>query len=76
LLQSEIEKLHPDWHVIFYGENVDEVINCASCGKEVKYGETYTSLEQFIDDGSFGLSVCADCYAKEYARMKAKEAKE
>lgn len=50
-----------DWNVKTYSDDMDEVINCAQCGKKIACGEGYTSLEVHTPAG-FGYSVCEDCY--------------
>lgn len=52
---------------VTYIEDLDTVIPCASCGKPVIAGNTYTSLE-IHTDGGFGYLVCADCYKNEMNR--------
>lgn len=49
--------------------DMDTVINCAQCGKEVKFGDCFTSME-IHNDAGFGFSVCEDCYDKEWHRRK------
>ena len=41
----------------------------AQCGKELKYGDTYTSLEIHTAMG-FGYGVCEDCYEFEWKRRE------
>ena len=50
-----------------YVDDLDSVIACASCGKPVVAGDTYTSLEIHTDHG-LGFLVCADCYKTEMER--------
>lgn len=49
-----------------YSDNMDEVINCAQCGKQIPFGEGYTSREIF--SGPWGHMVCRECMEKEYGR--------
>lgn len=44
--------------------DTEEVISCASCGKEMKFGEGYTSLRIHTSMG-LGYAVCEDCYCEE-----------
>ena len=61
----------PDsWNCITYSSNMDETVNCAQCGKEVKYGETYCSQEIHTVPGGMGYAVCEDCHKKEMLRRK------
>lgn len=48
---------------------MEEIVNCPSCGKELPYGRTLTSLEIF--EGGFGCGVCGECYQKEQYRKTA-----
>lgn len=58
-----------EWNCKTYSSNMEEIINCPHCGKEFKYGDSYTSLEIHTDIG-FGYGVCDDCYQKEWERRK------
>ena len=62
-------KVPKDWKCTVYCEDMDQVINCPQCGKKLKYGETYTSLE-IHSVGGFGYAVCEKCYEKEWKRRK------
>lgn len=42
-------------------------VNCAQCGREIKFGDSYTSKEIHTFSG-FGYSVCEECYDKEWER--------
>ena len=52
---------------VTYIEDLSTVIPCASCGKPVVAGDTYTSLE-IHTPGGFGYLVCDDCYKNEMER--------
>lgn len=56
-----------DWDPRCGGSSMAEIISCASCGKRLPYGETYTSLEIHTKLG-FGYGVCQGCFDKELAR--------
>jgi hypothetical protein len=62
---SSIRLAHPNWSIVLYTDDMDLRVNCASCGKRLAFGATYTSRQLFTDNGWFGLPVCTDCYAKE-----------
>lgn len=51
-----------------YCDNMDEKINCVQCGKEIRFGEGYTSREIF--SGPWGHMVCVDCMEKERERER------
>lgn len=53
-----------EWRVSCYEPNMKKIVNCCQCGKEVLYGETFTSHEVHTIHG-FGYSVCEECYEKE-----------
>lgn len=55
-----------------YSEDMDEIVNCAKCLKEIKIGDSYTSKEIHTDLG-FGFAVCEDCYEKELERKRKHE---
>lgn len=59
----------PTWNCLFYSDDMEEIVNCPSCGKELPYGRTLTSLEIF--EGGFGCGVCGECYQKERYRKTA-----
>lgn len=53
-----------DWNVQVYEEDMDQLINCANCGKREKYGNCYTSKTIHTSAG-FGFAICDDCYNEE-----------
>ncbi len=60
-------KIPDDWNCKTYSEDMDEIINCARCGRTVKFGDCYTSLEIHKESG-FGYGVCENCYNAEFLR--------
>ena len=50
-----------DWHLLCYSSDMDEKCNCAMCGKELRYGDTYTSFQIHTKNG-FGYGVCESCH--------------
>lgn len=56
-----------EWNVAVYSDDLNEIIQCAHCGKELTYGDSYTSLEIHNEFG-LGYAVCEDCYEKELER--------
>ncbi len=54
-------------------DRMDKVIACAGCGKPVKFGESFTSLEIHTESG-FGFMVCPMCIDQETERARAAEA--
>lgn len=60
----------PDsWKCKIYSNDMEEIINCPHCGRKLKLGEGYTSLEIHTEIG-FGYTVCKECYDKEWERRK------
>lgn len=60
-----------DWNVKTYSRDMNEKINCAQCGRKIKIGDSYTSLEIHTNIG-FGYGVCEKCYEKEWKRKETK----
>lgn len=56
------------WRVVYYAEDMDARINCASCGHGMTYGKSYTSSEIYARRSGFGYAVCEACYHAEVAR--------
>ena len=52
---------------MMYTDNMDEKCQCASCGKNMVFGDGYTSMEIHTDLG-LGLIVCEECYEQEFQR--------
>ena len=48
-----------------YAGKMDEVIQCASCGRKLTYDMCYTSRQIHTEMG-FGYGVCENCYEKEW----------
>lgn len=67
LHKYEEYKIPKEWRCPLYSEDMDEVVNCAQCGKEVLYGDCYTSMEVHNHIG-LGYGVCPDCYKDEHNR--------
>ena len=47
--------------------DIDEIVTCPSCGKNLPYGDTYASLEFHTTHG-IGYAVCEACYSEERKR--------
>lgn len=60
-----------DWKCVTFKELLNTTINCANCGKIVKYADTYISREIFKGNiDSCGCSVCKECFRKESRSRK------
>ncbi len=62
-------KPDPSWKIQLFSDDMDLPINCTNCGKEMTYGDGYTSLELHNHIG-LGYPVCEDCYEQEHVRRK------
>lgn len=63
-----------DWYVSTYENDMDAKVNCCQCGREVTFGECYTSMQVHTCIG-FGYAVCERCYyGIEWPARKAAEA--
>ena len=49
--------------------DMNDIVTCAGCGKESKYGDFYTSLEIHNSTG-IGYAVCEECYNEEWKRKR------
>lgn len=56
-----------DWNVKVYTNNMEEIINCAHCGKKIKAGDSYSSYEIQTEIG-IGYGICEKCYNIEFIR--------
>jgi ribosomal protein L44E len=64
----------PDGNYPIYTNNMEEIINCCQCGKEITFGEGYGSQE--IYTGPWSHIVCEECRDKELERIRKIKAKE
>lgn len=60
-------KVPEDWNCPYVSLDMSEAINCASCGKQLTYGDAYTSREIHTEIGT-GYPVCTECYDAEVRR--------
>lgn len=58
-----------DWIVKTYSNDMDEIINCPHCGRKIRFGDGYTSIEIHTQFG-MGFSVCEDCMEAEWERRR------
>lgn len=63
----EVYEIPDEWRVKVYESDMDALVNCCQCGKEIKFGETYTSQEVHTEMG-FGFVVCPECHESEMKR--------
>ena len=69
-LASQVANILRGKNKPIYTPNMDTVINCASCGKKLAFGDSYTSRCIHNATG-FGYAVCAGCNDKEFEAEKA-----
>lgn len=68
----EPHRVPDDWHVSLFESDMDRIVNCASCGNALTFGEAYTSME-IQNHMGFGYGVCEKCYEEEWQRRKKNE---
>lgn len=67
--------LIPDgWHCPLILDDMDAMVNCASCGRQQPFGDTYTSKAIHTSMG-IGYLICAACSKREWAAKMAAEEK-
>lgn len=72
-IYEEVE-IPDDWKIPMLCDDMDEIINCVNCGREVKFGECYTSMRYHTNAG-FGYNECPECY-EEYLPKRIQRARE
>ncbi len=66
----ELYEIPDSWHCPLIAADMAEIVNCVSCGKEMTFGEGYTSRVIHSAMG-FGYCVCESCMEKELAAENA-----
>lgn len=61
-----------NWKCSIYEVDLDTIVNCIECGKKIKFGDSFTSMEYHTEIG-FGYAVCEHCYNKEWERRRSYE---
>lgn len=64
-----------DWKVCGMAFDMDTQISCACCGKQISYGDGYTSREIYDQSGMFGMCICLDCNEAEWKREQKRRKK-
>lgn len=54
-------KIPNEWKITTYEIDMDKVVNCVNCGKEIPFGNSYTS-RRFHTEMGMGYSECEECY--------------
>lgn len=68
----ESYEIPDNWNCKTFSIDMKEIINCPHCGRKLKYGDSYTSLEIHTDMG-FGYGVCEKCYQNEWIRRNSND---
>ena len=68
--QYEPHTIPESWVCPLISMDMELPVNCASCGKPMKFGDGFTS-HIIHSDGGFGYSVCGACHEKEWVAEKA-----
>lgn len=63
------------WFCPLILDDMDTIVNCASCGRELPFGDTYTSKTIHTSMG-VGYLICGACSNREWAAKIAAEEKE
>lgn len=58
------------WNCKTFSHDLSEPINCAQCGKKLKIGDSFCSLELHTLVTGFGYCVCEKCHSKELKTRK------
>lgn len=58
-----------DWNCKTFSMDMDEIVNCPHCGKQVAFGKCYTSRQIHTKHG-MGYAVCEKCYEAEWEAEK------
>ena len=65
--QYEPYSISDEWDCRYYDNDMSEIINCCQCGKEITFGDGYSSQEVHTLMG-FGYMVCEECHKEEIER--------
>lgn len=66
-------KIPDEWKCLTFKDILETTVNCANCGKLIKYADTCVSREVFKGNiDSSGCAVCKDCFKKEIRRKEGK----
>ena len=61
-------RIPDDWYVSAFEKDMNKIVNCANCGKEITFGSGYTSQEYQETMFGFGYTVCGKCSEEETKR--------
>lgn len=63
----EYEPFMLPYDAVLFSVDLNKMVACASCGKYIEYGKSYTSLE-IHNSAGIGYAVCGDCYNEEWKK--------
>ena len=65
LRKYERYEIPKEWNVALYEDDMNTIVNCACCGRLVRYGDCYTS-KHIHNSAGFGYAVWEKCYEGEW----------
>lgn len=68
-------KVPDHWNVKTLSWDMEEIVTCPHCGKDLAFGDCYTSRQIHTEHG-MGYAVCRKCYEKEWREEVAAEEEE
>ena len=54
-----------EWKCKTFCADLDEIVNCPHCGRQLTFGDCYTSKQIHTEFG-MGYAVCEECYEREW----------
>lgn len=63
-----------EWKITTFETDMNAICNCVRCGKEITFGECYTSREFHTENG-FGYATCEGCYYTQFQEENARRSK-
>lgn len=49
------------WNTPLFSDDMNKIINCVNCGKQIKFGNGYTS-HRYHNKNGIGFYECEECY--------------
>ena len=59
--EYQAHEVPDDWHLPLLSDNMNELINCVNCGKQIAFGDGYTS-QRYHNSHGLGYYECETCY--------------
>ena len=56
-----------NWNITVSENDFNKKVQCASCGKKIKFGNAFPSKRIFSSTMDFSYAVCKDCAVKEHS---------